>query len=490
MRKLLLTFLLLFCLTSSAQTWEWASKVNIGGYDDSQWIGTDKADNIYVLGEIFYYSGGSSNGYYYPILYKLNANGNLLWHDTLTSGAANAVLDSNANLYFANGPYLIKYDSSGHLVWNKYIANSSLYNIAISQSNYLIVAGCVPGNVHNSLLYKFDLNGNLIWTKTGIFDVPPKSMITDGVGSLYTVSSGPHDSTGNGGYLMKIDSSGTVLFSKTIPNYLRDISLDAAQNIYVCGWFGPINTIYIDDTTIQAQHTQHFLIKYDQYANVIWYKIIQGDLSTKVSLAVDSASNVYLSGSYVDFTYESYNFNALSDDIYVMHSDSSGNILSIKTSEGQSGQSNGYDDGGAHFRNICVNSAGEPIITATGSCLNYFDNIALNLEPSYGELIIAKIDPSGAFTEIAASKSKERQLLSVFPNPSSGTFQIIGKNAGKGFFQLRIIDAKGNLVYAEQKDNSNSEFQKEINLSNHPKGIYFVELLSAEGSSTRKIIID
>ncbi|MFI5203752.1 MAG: T9SS type A sorting domain-containing protein [Flavobacteriales bacterium] len=71
----------------------------------------------------------------------------------------------------------------------------------------------------------------------------------------------------------------------------------------------------------------------------------------------------------------------------------------------------------------------------------------------------------------------------VYPNPSSGIFTI---QSEKEIGQISVVNLAGEKVYQSQTDDS--EFR--VDLSDKPKGIYFINVVTDAGSFSKKIILD
>jgi PKD repeat protein/photosystem II stability/assembly factor-like uncharacterized protein len=78
--------------------------------------------------------------------------------------------------------------------------------------------------------------------------------------------------------------------------------------------------------------------------------------------------------------------------------------------------------------------------------------------------------------------------IEVIPNPSNGVFDIIIDETD-GNADLRIINPQGQTIHKEDLRLDGSKAIKQINLSAQPKGIYFVEIISNNFKSVKKIII-
>lgn len=73
----------------------------------------------------------------------------------------------------------------------------------------------------------------------------------------------------------------------------------------------------------------------------------------------------------------------------------------------------------------------------------------------------------------------------VYPNPSDGKFKFTSKN--NNINSIEIFNTLGENIYSVT--NSKHQNENEINISNNPKGIYFVKIYDGEKIQTKKIII-
>jgi len=86
--------------------------------------------------------------------------------------------------------------------------------------------------------------------------------------------------------------------------------------------------------------------------------------------------------------------------------------------------------------------------------------------------------------------SAQNIAFQVSPNPSNGLFQINIETEDTHDFQLSIMDYSGKLLVEKQLNDINTFYQEDFNLSDLPTGLYFVRLKTAEGLTTRKLLIE
>lgn len=86
------------------------------------------------------------------------------------------------------------------------------------------------------------------------------------------------------------------------------------------------------------------------------------------------------------------------------------------------------------------------------------------------------------------SEKKSDAGFSVFPNPTKGVFEIKLEQTqlSKINFQLSIVNVLGEIVYSKDDERLNDVT---IDLSDHPKGIYFLQVKTEKGVSRKKMIV-
>lgn len=78
--------------------------------------------------------------------------------------------------------------------------------------------------------------------------------------------------------------------------------------------------------------------------------------------------------------------------------------------------------------------------------------------------------------------------IDIIPNPSTGLFNI-HMNDFKGDVNIRILNPQGQVMMTESITVVNTTYTKQIDLSENPSGIYFVEISSDNGNEIRKVVV-
>jgi len=81
---------------------------------------------------------------------------------------------------------------------------------------------------------------------------------------------------------------------------------------------------------------------------------------------------------------------------------------------------------------------------------------------------------------------QESKVL-IYPNPAEGALNIITYMQNR--FDLKIIDLRGQVVYWKSCNNPSSEFIHKVDVSAFSRGVYFVELISNNIFTVKKIIL-
>jgi len=79
--------------------------------------------------------------------------------------------------------------------------------------------------------------------------------------------------------------------------------------------------------------------------------------------------------------------------------------------------------------------------------------------------------------------------LTLYPNPTSGMFNIAISNANFNELLISITDIQGKEVYNEQDKNITSDYNKQIDVKKLAKGIYYIKLSTDADVKIQKLII-
>ncbi len=79
--------------------------------------------------------------------------------------------------------------------------------------------------------------------------------------------------------------------------------------------------------------------------------------------------------------------------------------------------------------------------------------------------------------------------LSVYPNPTNGTFNVVISNANISELGINIVDIQGKEIFSSIDKNVNGVFNKQINLEELSKGVYYIKVTTGAEVKIQKLIV-
>jgi hypothetical protein len=221
--------------------------------------------------------------------------------------------------------FVVKLDSSGNVQWAKTIGGSkgdgASSIIQSSDGGYVVVGGTESFGEGGIYVVKLDNSGNVQWTKT-IGGGGASSIIQSSDGG-YVIAGGTQ-SFGAGGwdiYVVKLDSSGNVQWAKTIGGSDDDRAYSIIQSSdggYVVAGL---------TWSFGAGYDDMYVVKMDSSGNVVWTKTIGGSYYDGAYSIIQSPDRGYVVVGGTS------SFGEGGWDIYVVKLDSSGNVQWTKIIE-------------------------------------------------------------------------------------------------------------------------------------------------------------
>lgn len=92
-------------------------------------------------------------------------------------------------------------------------------------------------------------------------------------------------------------------------------------------------------------------------------------------------------------------------------------------------------------------------------------------------------------TNVKNVNSNENGLV-IFPNPASDKVSVMINAISSSNAQINIIDIKGAIVKSMDGKLVSGVNLMELSVADLPKGMYFVQVASNEGTSTKKLVIE
>ena len=555
MKKLLQKFLFSFSVLvllvnakSFAQTpsWQWANGAGSTGTEMTTGTALDGSGNLFAtgwytsasitFGTNTFMNQGSFTGDIF--LVKYNPSGTVLWAKSF--GAADGELcngvaaDAAGNVYItglfasptlaigsvtlvnsnpgSSDIFVAKLDATGNTVWVKSAGSTQAdrgNGIAVDASGNVFATGYYispvinfgTGNLTNAgttttdfFLTKYDNNGNTLWARSvgGTNNESGNSVAVDSLGNAYITGafmsasinfgSGVINNSTAGSqdvFVVKYNGSGTAVWSARTGGSLDDFGNSIAvkkNNVYLTGGYNSAAITVSTNTLTNASAgtVDLFLIKMDLGGIVQWAKRSGGlDSEAGNGVATDSMGNVFVTGyfSSSSLTFGTITVNNFSfgyRDLFVA-AYNSGGTANWATEVGST-----YDE---TANCIAVHPGGTDIYIGGLFSSGVVSFGAYNVYKGCGDdVFVAKL--LGPLVGIQEYVSNE--TVSAFPNPTSGKIFIREKG------EITVYNSLGEIVLSENITEAN-----EIDLSNQPKGVYYVKLSDSNlKTKTGKLIVE
>jgi hypothetical protein len=434
--------------------------IGAGGNDRGNFITTDSNNNVYVTGYV--------------------------------NGVSGEVITINGSGYAKTGTgddvFIVKYDSSGNVVYVNFIGGSSYdicNSITTDSYNNVYVTGYVGGGstpitIGNTkyttndgadcaFIVKFDSNGDVVYFKFiggGGYDVG-NSITTDSnnnvyvtgyfggsAGALITIDGSGYAKTDSGddAFIVKYDSSGVVKYVKFIGGSSSDvgnsITTDSNNNVYVTGVvFGNANTLITIDGSGYVKPSADadtFIVKYNSSGNVVYVKFIGGGGTDRGnSITTDSNNNVYVTGflpgnTLITIDGSGYATPTNNNYAFIIKYDSSGSVVYVKFIGSNGGPSAGNSITTDSYNNVYVTG----VVSGSANKLIIIDGSGYAKPSSIDDVFIVKYDSSGVVKYVKFIGGSGGDVGNSITTDSNNNVYVTGYVSG-GTGTLITIDGSG-----------------------------------------------
>lgn len=311
----------------------------------------DENGNIYLTGwyraaTIFDNDTLTSLGGDNTFVIKMSPSGNVLWaksagavgnSSTYPCRGSDIAYDHNGNILvtgnystanptsfiagslsvpitYSPGGFIAKFDTSGNTIWVIAAGNLRGQNArAITSDKDGYIYSCGASQSGGNYIQKFNKDGILLWaindnTNSANYSSLNKTDInTDPQGYVYQASKywGSSSFLNNGnssGYLIKLDSTGSIIWSRAAGTYVNNLKIDPLGNPLIAGTFctftGCQKNLGSDTLTSNSYSGGGFFGKFSSNGNLIEKGIIPGRMS--IFGITQDVNHFYLTGNVVD----------------------------------------------------------------------------------------------------------------------------------------------------------------------------------------------
>jgi len=355
--------------------------------------------------------------------------------------------------------YLIRTDNNGDTLWTKtyghYNDFSWGYSVIENTDGSFIIAGAILDTVlcrRAGYIVKTDANGDTIWTK--VYEEYNESYFNDikkMANGYFLVSGSNQNYAGRDcAYLLKLKENGDTVWTKTI--------IDPNSKLFggMISMYDTSGFIFDGYITYSSWEDDLYLMKTDTNGNLIWFKTYGGVGRQNLARSCQAFDGgIVLTGNVKDSTDSHYTY------IYLVKTDNDGDTL-------WSRKLGGSDNNAAY----CVQTTNDNGIIICGR----------KIVGSETDLYLIKTDENGQFTGIEDHTTSVNNRITVYPNPVTGKAHIqIPPQFGTK--TLEVYDCMGQLKLTKTENFSS------IDLSSLAGGLYFIVLTNADNEKiTSKII--
>ncbi len=390
---------------------------------------------------------------------KTDAQGNIF---ATGSFSASPDFDPNAGVSIlsttnSRANFILKLNSSGSLVWVKTMECTTSVASA------------------SSVAIDLDSNGNIITLGiySGILDTDP------GVG-VHTIQAGVYDPScfcypGGGVYISKLDANGNYVWGydmggqNTLLNGLPSMVIDSNNNILISSYNGRLKDFDFGPGVFTLGNSS-FVLKIDNDANFIWAKTLGFNASSN-SIALDAAGNVYTAGTFYGPAQDfdpgagTYILTPSTVNIYISKLDTNGNFV----------WANKIGNANSSLQNYSLTVAQSGKVILNGSVSSGGFNKSTTV--SAGGFLASYTQPT-----LATNQFELEQNISIYPNPSSGNYNITINEDLIGA-KVTLYNLLGQKVKAFSLDVVTTN-------QNLDTGMYLLEIEKEGVVTTKKLLVN
>jgi hypothetical protein len=455
--------------------------VKINGAGDTLWTsghlaaGNFLCNSIEEISDSGFIITGTTNingtaGFDFFLL-RTDSTGNMLWaktyggngfqysfsvQETHDGGFIFGGLSASSGLY--NDYYIIKTDAYGDTLWTRTYGgtmNDVLQSVQECPDKGFILLGysqSFGAGGDDMLMVKADSIGNFVWAKVfggsadeGEYQGSPLAQTTDN-GFVVLTSAKSFGATPTGIYLLKMDSSGNIIWHKLISGNGAYNGFSIVQTP---------DTGYIITGSITTAGSKTCLIKTNSVGDTLWTRVF-GDVSYQVGYSVQPVAD----SGYIISGWTNNTAGGL-QEIYIIKTDANGNSVCDQSSPG------------------ATISNPPTIISNVQPSLYSANSFVLNLPTS----VVRGCNVTSLCQDDGVTEQMNYYSITIYPNPAD-KFTVISSDSE--VLGIEVFNTLGERAIVQHCPPG----QKKINidLSELNSGFFLVKAETKNGSSIQKIL--
>ncbi len=462
----------------------WAKSAGGTGDDRGYSITTDVFGNVYVTGYfksptiVFDTITLTNSGSADVFTVKYDTNGNVLWakraggsnldfaNSITTDGSGNVIVTgvflSNSISFgsttltnpFVSGMFIVKYSSSGTVIWAKKPQGTSYGN---DNGNYIIT----------------DISGNIYIT--GYFTSTTLTFDTISISAV----------TGNEMFIVKYSPTGSALWASRVGGFLNDsgnsIALDTAGNVYVIGTFSSPVIVFGSTSLTNASPTSTddiFILKYNSNGGKIWAKSMGGYKEDNGFSIASYSTGFYITGSFLSDsiilgTQKLFPPTGSVDPMFIAKYDFNGNEICAAA----------LASGGDDYSSIVIDNLDNVYLIGDFETNPFIVGLDTLLQVGTENYFIAKYSCIGI--PVSVNELAHPEIASLYPNPATSSFTITMAE-GK-LKEVKLFNILGNEILRQVQNEQTAN----IDISGYAKGIYFIQITDEKKNVVnRKVVVE
>ena len=500
----------------------WLKTYGGSNHDDGQCIITTLDGGIVVAGNTTSKDKdfeGMDKGQTDIFLLKIDSNNNLVWKRSFggwLNDSSSAVIESSEGDGYViigstssnDGDFggmnhggqdivILKTDNNGNVIWKKLIGGSGddvCKSITYSDDRGYFITGytgssdgdIIGGNKGYQDIFVIKVNemGNILWNSnfggqeedegTSIISTRDNGCIVSG----YTtnINSNPKYSDFSGLhkghkdiFILKIDSSGNIIWKKVIGGSDRDESHSIVKTID--GGFVLTGQTYSNNIDFNAMNkglNDIIVIKFDSLGNIVWKKAFGGSGYEAGLSITSSVDNIFVTGTTYSKDGEFTGLKKGVCSIFILKLDINGELV-FKKSYGGTNENFGSS----------INSTHDGIYLTGWTNTNDGDFVGMN--KGYFDCIVMKLDSNGNLNNTTSINefSEPTTTLSVHPNPISNSTTVSYKVNTPSNIRIELLNTLGQTIEVLREDYTDiGIYQLPLNISTLSSGMYSLRMIS------------